>query len=111
MKSQIISFANWLLKNYQPVEADMNVRKWDSGRLGSPSFTTEELFEIYKESHQKPSCKIINDTNSWVMEVDGKTILLHNTDSAEYIGEMFASFGYEVTFDWDKWKRIEDQQI
>lgn len=49
-------------------------------------------------------CKIINDKFSWVLEVDGKTILFNGSANADYFAELYAKLGYEIIWDRDKWK-------
>jgi hypothetical protein len=50
-------------------------------------------------------CKITNDKFSWVMEVDGRTILFNGSENADYFAETFAKLGYEIVWDRDKWQR------
>jgi len=50
-------------------------------------------------------CKITNDKFSWVMEVDGHTILFNGSENADYFAKTFVKLGYEIVWDRDKWKR------
>lgn len=52
-------------------------------------------------------CKITNDKFSWVLEVDGKTILFQGSDAADYFAGVFAKLGYKIVWDRDKWKSEE----
>lgn len=50
-------------------------------------------------------CKITNDKFSWVMQVDGRTILFQGGDNADYFVEVFTKLGYEIVWDKDKWQK------
>lgn len=50
-------------------------------------------------------CKIINDISSWVLEVDGKTILFNGFENADYFAELYTKLGYKVEWDINKWLR------
>lgn len=50
-------------------------------------------------------CEIINDKFSWVMKLDGHTILFSGIENANYFAETFKKLGYKIVWDKDKWQR------
>jgi uncharacterized protein YmfQ (DUF2313 family) len=56
---------------------------------------------------EKPICKIINDSLSYRLEVDGKNINFDGGSNVDYFKELYTKLGYTVLVDNDFWKRKE----